>query len=564
MHTFASNLRFALRSLRKTPGFTLVAGLTLALGIGANTAIFSVVHGVLLRPLPYPDPDRLVRVWPQTRFTGQLLDTFSERAGIFSGLSGFAHQTVSLAGDGPPEELAAGAVSPGHFAVLGVEPALGRGFLPEERRPGADPVAILSHGLWRQRFGGAAEALGQTLILDGVATTIVGVLPAAHEPLGPGWQLWRPLALDPGSEEYRDSAAYHALARLGPGATLAEARAEVRTIAGRLRQEDPSRYGEDQVRGAGVVLLHDAVVGEIRPALLMLLGAVGLVLLIACANVANLLLARAGRRQRELAVRAALGAGRGRLVRQLLQESALLGLGGGALGLLAASWIVAVLAGRLPVDVPRVAALAIDGQVLGFTVLISLASALVFGVAPALRTTRLDVFAALKSGGRGASVDGSRQRLNQGLVVVEIALAMVLVAGAGLLLKSFHELRQVELGFAPEQVLTLRLSPQGGVAEDGTRQTAFYRRVSEHLAALPGVEAVGAINLLPLTPGGLGLDYSTVDHRPPPGTPAPFVNVRLVDGQYFSALGVPLLHGRALDPSDRAAGVDPLASLNVE
>ncbi|MEE8522929.1 MAG: ABC transporter permease, partial [Thermoanaerobaculia bacterium] len=548
MENFLSNLRFAARSLRKNPGLTAVALLTLALGIGANTAVFSVVNTVVLRPLPYPEPHRLVRVWPEQSFTKELLDAFVERTHGFSALSGYAGSSFSVSGTGRPEVIPGAVVSASHFAVMGVDPVLGRAFLAEEGVAGTDGVAIIGHGLWQRRFAGAEGVLGRTLKVNGAERTIVGVMPAGYEPLHLAWEVWTPLAIEPGTEAYRDFANLRVVARLAPGLGTAEARSDVRALAMELHREDPSRYGEDGSRAAGVVALHEAVVRGIRPTLLALFGAVALVLLIACANVSNLLLARAGARQREIAVRTALGADRRRLVGQLLTESALLAVLGGALGLLAAAWTVALIGDRLPARVPRVEELAVDGRVMGFALAASLLSVLIFGLAPALRGTRLEVFVSLRAGGRGAGDPLPRQHLSRALVAIEIALAVVVVAGAGLLGKSFWRLQQTELGFRPESTLSLQLSPTFG---DSARLRAFYGEVVERVEALPAVISAGVANQVPMSSGSMGVDYSTVDHPTPPGQPAPFVGVKLVSEETLKTLGVPLLQGRSLLPSDR-------------
>ncbi len=549
MDTFLSNLRFASRSLRKNPGLTAVALLTLALGIGANTAIFSVVNTVVLRPLPYPESDRLVRVWPEQRFTQELLDTFVERTRTFSGLSGYVGSSFSIRGAGRPEVVDGAIVSPRHFTVLGVEPVLGRSFHAEEGIAGADAVAILGHDLWQRRFGGAERVLGRTVTLDGVERTVVGVMPAGYEPLHNAWEVWTPLAFAPGSDEYRDLAILRTVGRLAPGVAAEAARAEVRSLAAELHLADSSRYGQEGAESVGVVALHESVVSGIRPTLLVLFGAVALVLLIACANVANLLLARTGLRERELAVRTALGAGRRRLIGQLLTESALLGLAGGALGLLGAVWALALVAGRLPAGIPRAEELAVDFRVFSFALAASLLSALIFGLAPAVRATSLGMVAALRSGGRRSASGVPRHRLNHVLVAAEITLAVMVTAGAGLLVKSFWLLQQVEPGFRPAGVLALHLNP---AFQDENRQQVFYRDLSERASALPGVTSAGVSNLVPMAPGGLAVDYSTTDHPTPVGQPAPFVNVRLIGGSYFETLGMPLLHGRPPASTDDA------------
>ncbi len=548
MDILIKNLRFAFRSLRKNPGFTAVALVTLALGIGANTAIFSVVRGVVLSPLPYPDADRLVRVWPERPLSAEKVVAFQEEAGSFEALSGFGNTTQSLAGDGRPEEVSVGQVSPSHFAVVGVEPARGRAFVPEESQPGHGDVAILSHRLWQRRFGGDPGIVDRAIRLDGRATTVVGVMPEGHQSILPAWDVWVPITLEPGSEFYTDWAVFSLLGRLAPGVSIEGAQDETRSRIARLHEKDPDRVAPTDAENATVVSLLDRFVGDVRPTLWILFGAVGLVLLIACGNVANLMLAKANGRQREIAVRSALGAGRGRLVVQQLAESTLLALGGGLLGLLVASWTVAALAGQLSSSLLRTQEVRVDAAVLVFALGASLASGLLFGLVPALKSTRFDVQAALKSGGRGAT---QRHRLHHALVAAEIALSVVLVIGAGLLVKSFWQVQSEELGFDPRQVLTLHIVPPAAQYDDDAKRRIYFEAVTEKIAALPGVGSVGGINLMPMTGGDVKVPFVAADRALAPGERPPWTSVRMVTPELMETLRIPLLRGRRLTAADR-------------
>ena len=551
MDTIWQDVRYATRSLLKTPGFTALAAMTLALGIGANTAMFSIVRGVLLEPLPYERPEEIVRVWPQRSLSKEMLAAF-EGSTAFATLSGYHGVNLSLVESSQPEEVPGLAVVPGYFEVLGVRPALGRSFGPSDRQPGAAAVVVLSHDLWQRRFGADPDILGRRIALRGLGAstrTVIGVMAADFEPYARrGLQLWTPLVFDPGdAHDYCDMIFIRSLARLAPGVTREQARAEVRAIAGRLQAARPDYHSDSQVRTADVVPLQEILTRGVRPALWILLGAVGMVLLIGCSNIANMLLARVGGRQREMAVRSALGAGRTRLVRQLLTESALLGLLGGAAGLLAAVWAEAYLVHSLPARMPRPQAIGIGLQELAFTALMSALAALAFGLLPAWRATRPGLRMSLGDGGRRTSAGRRRHRLNQGLVVAEIALSVILVTGAGLMLRSLWHLQQVEPGFAAEEVWSLRLSPAAERYADGPLLSGYYRNAVERVEAEPGVLSAAAINLLPMTSANLGMGYSAGD-RPDEHRMA---SVRSVTPGYFRSLGIPLLSGRPLADSDR-------------
>ncbi len=510
-----NDLRFALRQLLKNPGFTAVAVLTLALGIGANTAIFSVVNAVLIRPLPYPDPDQLVQLrmdWSGNPGTELGSATFAEvkaRSQSLARIAAYTGGDLTLSGIGSAEQVVSGAVTADFFPLLGVQPALGRNFTREEDTPNGPKAVVLGHGLWQRRFGGDAQVLGRTITLNQQGYTVVGVLPPDFRYPEP-FQIWTPLALDKTGGTFVKHAEgmmlLKSIARMKPGITLRQAQAELQAIAQRVESMEPKATpaGEGEEGGGRrrehaltLVGLHEQVVGEVKGALLVLLGAVAFLLLIACANVANLLLARAAARQREMAVRAALGAGRLRIARQLLTEGVLLSLVGGGMGLVLAFWGVQALGRWSGSSLPTMRGIGIDGWVLAFTLGVAVATGLVFGLAPAFQTWRTDLNAALKQEGRG-EVGGSRVGLRHLLVVAEVALALVLLIGAGLLLRSFARLAAVSPGYRTDDVLTFQLTlPEGRTP---AQKLHFVGQVVERLQALPGVRAAAATDSLPLTP----------------------------------------------------------------
>ncbi len=550
-----SDLRYAVRSLWTRPGFSSVAILTLALGIGANISIFSIVNAVMLRPLPYPESDRLVRVWPGSNFSHQTLEAFETRSRSLSGVSGFSGRRFTLTGDGGPVELAGALVAPAHFDVVAVRPALGRTFTEADRLPGAADVIILGHGLWQQRFGGDPAIIGKVVAVGGHGydrRTVVGVMPADYRPLINGWTVWAPITIDRAIDLYRDNLYLTAIGRLASDVSIEQASAEGRAIGAQLAEENPGYYGDDTLARARVVPWLEATTGEARPRLLALFGAVGFIFLLACANVANLLLVRATDREQEIAIRLALGAGRGRLVRQLLIESGVLALAGAFAGLLAALWIIPSVVATLPASLPRVDQIAIDAWVLAFSLGASLCAMLLFGLMPALRATRSDLQTALKADGRSTDGRGS-QRVARGLMAAECALAVLLVVGAGLMLKSLSRLQQVEPGFDPARLLTLRITPPPARYAERGQRAAFYRSVLDRVGALPGVESAAGINLLPMTPSVLGVAYGSAEHPQPPDVPPSFTGLREIAPGYVETLGVRLLRGRTLRWTD---GVD--------
>ena len=548
MDAFRQDLIYALRRLGAAPGFTLVAVLTLALGIGANAALFSIVNGVLLRPLPYPEPDRLVRVvglYEGKRVVMSPANFLDVRSGTstLEGLAAYDNTALTLTGRGEPQRLEATQVSANFFDVLGASPSLGRGFQDGENDPARAKVAVVSHGLWKQRFGGDPAILGQSVVLDGQPYLVVGV--AAPGFTFPGSsQLWVPMLHDEAFLEARGAWYLGTVARLRAGTSIEEARAELGTLGERLE----AQYKEqNEGLGVGAMPLRDHVIGDVGRGLTVLLGAVGFVLLIACVNVANLLLARHAGRGTELAVRAALGAARGRIVRQLLTEAVVLGVAGGALGVGVAYWGRELLLALKPEDLPRMAETAIDRTVLMFCACLAVLTALLFGAVPAVASTRRDPSLALREGGRGLL---SRSRLGPSLVVAEVALAATLLAGAGLLLRSFSELRRVDPGFDAPSALTFRTAlPETLYAEDA-RRISFYRGLEERLAAAPGVAAIGATMALPLTDVRFNLRFEVAGRPPLSPAQQPTLEARVVTPGYFGAIGVPVLAGRGFTDTD--------------
>jgi putative ABC transport system permease protein len=564
METLFQDLRYGVRMLLKSPAFTLVAVFALALGIGANTAIFSVVNAVLLRQLPYAQPERLVRLWGtnalqsvprgQSEFSDFNIspnDFADWRAQnhVFDSVAVFSSfGSVTLTGRDEPVRLRCPVVSPEFFSVLGVKPALGRFFLPEEEQVGKHRVVVLSYGTWQQRFGADPEIVGQTLTLNSSNFTIIGVAPKGFEHPRPNPtaepEMWRalPLTLDAGE---RNNHWLHAIARLKPGVTQAQAQAEMNVINGQLEQQYPD---SNTGRGLRLGSLHEAMVGEMRPALSLLLGAVGFVLLIACANVANLLLARSSVRHREMAIRTALGASRLRIVRQLLTESLLLALLGGGFGLLIALWATDLFVGLSGGEIPRLSTISVDGRILGFTALVSLLTGVIFGLAPALDSSKPELNVSLKEGGRAATGLG-RQRLRQLLIISEVALSLLLLVGAGLMMKSFWRLQHVELGFNPDNLLTMDISMPPSRYPDKDQAALFQERLLERLSALPGVTSAASTTVLPLS-GANSCDGMTIEGRPTTPADMPCVEVRDSSPDYFRTMGIPLLRGRQLTGRD--------------
>ena len=548
METLIQDVRYGVRVMRKRPWFTAVVVLTLALGIGANTAIFSVVNAVLLRPLPYRNAERLVWVSGNVRGGTNRASVsppdYVDYRAQNTVFEEFAASTsvpfpVNLTGAGEPERLTGSRVTANYFRAFGVEPALGRGFGADEERAGPTPVAVLSDGLWLRRFGGDPSVVGKTLTLDGKAVTVVGIAPPEFQ-YPAGAELWLPLDFDDPEMKIRAAHFLRPIGLLKNGVTIEQAKAETDLIARRLEEQ----YPETNERWSlNLVPLEEQVVGGVRTSLWVLLGAVGFVLLIACANVSNLMLARAAARRRELALRTALGASRWRVARQQLVESVLLSLAGGALGLLLAVWGVDVLAALGAGDIPRSREIGVDGRVLAFTAALSVLTGLAFGLLPALRASRPDLNEVLKDAGRGTSGPG-RGRVRSALVVSEIALSLVLLIGAGLLVKSFVGLLSVNPGFDPASVLTLRINLARARYPKPEQAEAFFGDLQRRVAGLPGVEAAGMVSELPLS-GQPNDMYFYVAGRPPQTADQKVTaDYRRVNQDYFRAMRIPVLRGR--------------------
>jgi putative ABC transport system permease protein len=548
------DVRFAVRTLVRAPSFTLVAVVTLGLGIGANTAIFSVVDGVLLSALPYDEPEELVSVWldmserdgPEREWlTPPDFQDFRDEPGLFEGMGGWGGWGPTLTGLGEPAVLTAARVTEGTFErVLHMQPFLGRGFLAEEDRPGAAGAVVLSYEFWRDRFGADRGALGRPVILDEQPYSVVGVMPEGFAPpFVPAAELWTTARLDP-DDCGRGCFAIRAIARLAPGVSLDAARERANALADRLAAAYPDTNSDV---GAALFGLRDDLVGPAARALWVLLGAVGFVLLIACTNVANLLLSRGAGREAEFAVRIALGAGRAPILRQLLTESVLLATLGGLLGLALAAWGTAALVDMAPVFLPGLAQVSLDGRILALTALVTLGTGILFGLVPALRASRTDVYAGVA---KTRTDGGFGSRLRGGLVATQIALAMVLLVGAGLLIRSFDQLNSVELGFEPEGVLTVRVALPASRFGDAPARVQFFDELLDRLENVPGVVSVGATNALPLAGNDQDVDFRIEGQAPPRPPEANVAWIRPITGGYFYTMEQSLLEGREFDASD--------------
>ncbi|HYL77729.1 MAG TPA: ABC transporter permease [Bryobacteraceae bacterium] len=550
--TLFQDLQFALRTFRKNPGFTAAAVFALALGIGANSAMFSVIDGVLLRPLPFPHSERLVNVWEnnQTRnipkFVAAPANYTDWRAQnqVFSTMGAFLQNTFNLAStEGEPERYLGASTDRGFFDVLQVSPILGRVFTEEEELPGQDGVIVLGYNLWRGRFGGDPKVIGQTFTLDGKPRMVIGVMPEGFQYPGQS-AMWAPLGFDNQLRARRDLHRFRVIARLKDGVALEQARADFHTIGTRLAQQYPNFNADANV--VVIPLLEDTV-GQIRQSLLILLGAVVFVLLIACANVANLLLAKAAGRQREIAIRNSLGAGRTRIFRQMITESTLLSVTGGLLGLLLAYAAFHGLMSLAPDNLPRVKEAGLDARAVGFTMLISLLTGILFGLAPAWHASRTDVNSLLKEGSRGVS---TRSRLRSVLVVAQVSAALILLVGAGLLIRSFYEIEHIDAGFDPEHVMTMRLAPAAfKYRGHDDLQIQLTRGILREVSALPGVKIAAVSSDVPLL--GNPIFIMRFEGRPPV-TPsqAPLANYFAVTPTYFEAMGMRLVRGRLISERD--------------
>jgi putative ABC transport system permease protein len=553
MHTLWSDIQYSVRTLMRNPGFGLTALLTLALGIGANTAIFSVVKGVVLDPLPYRDPARLVQLYEKRPKQGRVRNVVSppdfadwkSRNTVFESMAAMGGGAYSLAGPNGAELLRACTVSDGFLRLVGVSPLLGRDFLPEEQTPGKDRVVLLTHGLWQRRFGGDPKIVGRKITLSGNPFLVVGVLPEFHDVIRGDAEIWKPLAIEP--EIPRAAHMLSVFGRLKPGVTLARARTEMDTLAARLEQQYPN---ENTGHGVNVFSLNEEIIGNVRPALLILLGAVGLVLLIACANVANLYLARTAQRRREISIRTALGAGSGRLARQLLTESLLLSLLGGGAGVLLAVWGVHAIVAANPGNLPRLEEIDLDQHVLGFALAISLLTGILFGIAPAWHAATNALAGALKEVGRGSTGATGRAKARGILVVAEVALALLLSIGAGLMVQSFDQLAGVNPGFRADHVLAVDVALTGPQYTKAEARAAFFRDLQARARTLPGVLSVGATAALPLTGRDSGTNF-VIEGRPPlPYSQQPNTRFRPVTAGYFETMQIPLRAGRFIGAHD--------------
>jgi len=559
MGNLLQDFRYSFRGLVKSPGFAIVALLVLALGIGANTAIFSVVNAVLLRPLPYPDANRLVRIWhvpPPASFPG--MTTFSVSAAnyidwekenhVFQNMSIFSFRTFDLTGTDHPEQLAAAAVSSQFFSVLGIQPILGRTFTPDEDQQGHGNVVILSHRLWQSHFGSNPDIVGQDIHLNGQTYLVAGVMPASMRQ--PDWaQMWTPMAWTDAEKAVRGEHHYGVMARLKPGVDLKQAQAEMNTISSRLEQEYPA---DDKGWGAILYPLRDAIVSDVRPALLVLLGAVGFVLLISCANVANLVLAKTFGRRKEIAIRAALGATRGRVMSQVLSETVLLAMSGGLLGLLLAHYGVRFITAFLADRLPRSTEVGLNIPVLAFTLGVSLLTGILAGLLPAFRLVKTDLNDALKQGLGRTDADSAGRRTRNILVVSEVALSLLLLIGAGLMVRSLWHLREINPGIDPHGVLTMSLSIPDKMFSTPQEEASFFDQVLQRTRTLHGVESAAVVDALPLSSTGSHQPIM-IEGRPPVAmADQPEVDVRLISPGYLQTMRIPLLRGRDFNDGDVA------------
>ena len=553
LERLGQDIRYAGRMFRKSPGFTLFAGAALALGIGATTAVFSVANTVLLRSLPYRDPGKLVMVWvddapygfPRNNATPYNYIQWREHNHVFDDMAALKHDSLNLTGRGTPDYLHADTVTANFFSVLGVNAALGRTFAPDDGRPGSPLTTVLSYGLWVRRFGADPGIIGQDLLLSGAKYTVVGIMPRGFQFLGRDIALWVPSQWTSEFLEQRKTSHFLTMVgRLKSGVSLERANAEMAVLGKQL-----ASTGEVPDMTAVLVPLHEQIAGDVRPAILMLLGAVAFVLLIACANIANLLLARGSARGREIALRLALGAGRRRVIEQMLTESVLLACVSGAAGLLLAMWGVRFLQLLIPTGIAVPATAQVDVRVLGFTAAVAVATGLLFGMLPAWRASQVGLVSSLKQGGGQSGVGAGGQKLRSVLVVAEVAFAMVLLAGAALMIRSFQKLYEQDPGFRAEHVLTLQTPLPRPKYADFARRTEFYREVVQRVQTLPGVIAAGYSTYLPLANSGGGSLVSVENH---PFDPKHMLiaNVRVVTPDYFRALGMTLRRGRLLNEDD--------------
>ncbi len=565
METLIQDIRYAIRSLVKHPGLTAVALITLALGIGANTAIFSVVNAVVLRPLPYAEPDRLVTLWEtmpgsdqRSVAPGNFVD-WRDQNKSFQELAATFYGNFNVTGDGEADRVDGSTVTSNLMKVLGVRPQLGRSFEAEDDNHQDRNLVMISHGLWQRRFGGATDVVGRTMIVDELPHTIIGVMPEGFQypQRSQMWVLGRnrgaiPLSLiaqvpDNDWTHERDAHFIGVIGRLRPGVTLSQGQSDIAGITRRLEEDFPKTNGG---LGSNLVPLHTQVVGDVRKTLFILLGAVGLVLLIACTNVANLMLARASQRDREIAIRAAVGASRRRLVRQLLTESVLLSTLGGLAGLVVSIWVVDLFIKLSPGDIPRLNEASVDPLLLGFALLISLLTGLGFGLLPAFQASRANLNTALKDGGTKATEGRQRRNARNGLVITEVALAQVLLVGAALLALSYVRVSQINPGFNADRVLTAKIAPARKKYPDPKARSAFYGTILDHLEHMPGVESAGMVMSLPLSGSSMNRGFRTEGRPDPKPDENITMDFQIVSPSYFPTLQIPVKRGRGLTEAD--------------
>ena len=568
MRNLVADFRFGLRILLRNPGFTLAAIVVLALGIGANTAIFSIVNAVLLRPLPYQGASRIMQVWhvpPAKSFPGMTLFSVSpanyldwqSQNGSFEQMAAYGFESFNVGGGERPEAIRGAAVAPGFFSILRVQPVLGRTFSPEEDRPGQGHVVILGHTVWRDHFAADPGILGRNVLFDGQTYTVVGVMPPKFK--FPDWaDLWVPLAWTNEKRAVRGNHNYMVIGRLKPEVAVQQAKADLSAISVRLEQQYPE---DDKGWGATVLPLREQIVGDVRPALLVLLGAVAFVLLIACANVANLVLAKTLARKKEIAIRTSLGASRAAVLRQILAETLLLSLAGGALGLFLARFCITLIQKFLADRLPNATEITLDAPVLAFTLFLALLAGILAGLLPAVRFTGTDVNEALKQGQSRGSSDSSGSKTRGLLVVSEVALSLVLLIGAGLMIRSLLQLSSVQPGFDPNNVLTARLTVPGTKFSSPAAQISFYDQVLRQVRATPGVESAGLIDSLPIDGDGSHQPVAVEGQPVVPMADQPEVDVRMISPGYLHAMRIPVLRGRDLNDAD-VTGRPPVVSIS--
>ena len=561
MQTLLQDLRYGFRSLMRKPGFTIVAVIALSLGIGANTAIFSVVNSILLRPLAYHDPERLVTInhdYPKIGLKASVsapgYTHYRDNVKSFESVAAMTGGSFNLTGGGDPERLNGSRATHNFFSALGASAAQGRVFLPEEDQPGKNKVVVLSHSFWQRRFGGDQGLVNKTITLNDESYTVVGVMPRSFQfgrELGQVVDLWTPIAFTPQQLNMNNLTNENLVvfARLKPSVTIQQAQAELDAIATNLRRQYLPWAATRSEWGLTTESFRDLVVGDIRLALLILMGIVGLVLLIACANVANLLLARAADRQKEMAIRTALGAGRWRVIRQLLTESSLLAVTGGALGLLLAWGGISALVKVNEVQIPRAHEIGLDWRVLAFTLGVSLLTGVIFGLVPALQVSKADLHETLKEGGRTGS-SGARAWVRNTLVVLEMALALVVLVSAGLLIRSFWRLQQVNPGFAPQNVLAMSLGLPATKYREPAQRANFYKEILQRIRALPGVQSAGATSILPLSGNNSSGSFQIEGRIMPQGQSSPHGDRWAATTDYFSTMKIPIIRGRFFDDRD--------------